>query len=119
MTLEAKNLNQPDETRTFDNGEMRVVNLAGATVGRAEFRPGWKWSNDVKPLAGTDSCQAPHTGYIISGRLHVRMDDGSEAEAGPGDAVAISPGHDAWVVGDETCVMIDWSGSANYAVPSS
>ena len=115
MTLEAKNLDHPDETRPFENGEMAVVNVAGVTVGRGLFRPGWRWSNDVKPIAGTESCQAPHTGYVISGRMHVIMDDGAEGEAGPGDAVVISPGHDAWVVGDEPCVLLDWSGVADYA----
>ena len=119
MTLAAKNLETPDETREFNNGEMRVVNVEGATIGLATFKPGWQWSNDVKPIAGTDSCQAAHTGYVISGRIHVRMDDGREADAGPGDAVVIAPGHDAWVVGDEPCVMLDWSGSANYAKPAS
>ena len=119
MTLEAKNLDTPDEKRGFDNGHMHIVNIAGATIGRAVFNPGWKWSNDVKPIAGTDSCQAPHTGYVVSGRLHVKMDDGAEAEAGPGDAFVISPGHDAWVVGDEPAVLLDWSGSADYAKPSS
>jgi len=118
VTLEAKNLDTPDEKRSFEHGEMHVVTVAGATIGRATFRPGWKWSNDVKPIAGTDSCQAGHTGYVISGRMHVKMDDGTEAEAGPGDGVVISPGHDAWVVGDEPCVMLDWSGSANYAKPA-
>jgi len=118
MTLEAKNLDKPDETRTFDNGEMAVVKVAGATIGRAVFQPGWKWSNDVKPVAGTDSCQTHHTGYVISGRMHVKMDDGTEGEAGPGDAIVISPGHDAWIVGDEACVILDWSGSATYAKPS-
>jgi len=106
MTMETKNL------------EMNVVNIGGATVGRAVFNPGWKWSNDVKPIAGTDSCQAPHTGYVISGSMHVVMDDGTEGDAGPGYAIAISPGHDAWIVGDEPCVMLDWSGSANYAKPA-
>ena len=115
MTLVAKNLDTPDETRSFEHGDLKLVTIEGATIGRAVFRPGWKWSNDVKPVAGTESCEAPHTGYVISGRLHVRMDDGTEAEAGPGDAVVISPGHDAWVVGNEPCVMLDWSGSANYA----
>jgi hypothetical protein len=118
MTLETKNLDTPDEKRSFEHGDMQVVNIAGATIGRAVFNPGWKWSNDVKPLAGTDSCEAPHTGYVISGRLHVRMDNGIEREAGPGDAFVISPGHDAWVVGDEPCVLLDWSGSANYAKPA-
>jgi Cupin domain len=118
MTLEAKNLDSPDETRSFENGELRIVNIAGAIVGRAVFKPGWKWSNDVKPIAGTDSCQAAHTGYIISGRMHVVMDDGREADAGPGDAFVIAPGHDAWIVGDEPCVALDWSGAANYAKPA-
>ena len=118
MTLEAKNLDTPDETRKFEHGEIRIVNVAGATVGRAVFNPGWKWSNDVKPIAGTDSCQAPHTGYVVSGRMHVVMDDGTEGDVGPGDAMVISPGHDAWIVGDEPCVVLDWSGSANYAKPA-
>ncbi len=117
MTLESKNLDAPDETRTFGHGSMGVVNVAGATIGRAVFNPGWKWSNDVKPIAGTDSCQAAHTGYVVSGRMRIVMDDGSASEVGPGDAVVISPGHDAWIVGDEPCVMLDWSGSANYAKP--
>jgi hypothetical protein len=118
MTLLTKNLDTPDEKRGFDHGEMNLVMIEGATIGRAVFRSGWKWSNDVKPIAGTESCQAPHTGYVISGRMHVVMDDGTEGEAGPGDAVVISPGHDAWVVGEEDCVMLDWSGSANYAKPT-
>jgi hypothetical protein len=117
MSLEAKSLDKPDETRTFDNGEIRVVNIAGATIGRAAFQPGWKWSNDVNPIAGTESCQAAYTGYIISGRMHVVMDEGTETEAGSGDAFVISPGHDAWIVGDEACVVLDWSGSATYAKP--
>ena len=118
MTLEAKSLDSPDETRTFTNGEMSIVSIAGATVGRAVFQPGWRWSNDVKPIAGTDSCQAAHTGYVLSGHMHVVMDDGTEGDASPGDAVVIAPGHDAWIVGDEPCVMLDWSGSANYAKPA-
>jgi len=118
MTLEAKNLDSPDEKRTFEHGGISIVNIGGAVIGRAVFEPGWKWSNDVKPIAGTDSCQAPHTGYIVSGRMHVKMDDGAEVEAGPGDAFVISPGHDAWIVGDEPCVALDWSGAANYAKPA-
>src|SRR5437763_16264230 len=117
MTLEVKNLDAPEEKRSFEHGSLALVNCAGATIGRAVFNPGWRWSNDVKPIAGTDSCQASHTGYTISGHLHVKMDDGTEADIGPGDALVISPGHDAWVVGDEPCVMLDWSGSADYAKP--
>lgn len=115
MTLEAKSLDAPEETRTFTHGHMDIVSVAGVTIGRAEFEPGWRWSNDVKPIAGTDSCQAAHTGYVVAGRMHIVMDDGAEHEVGPGDALVISPGHDAWIVGDETCVMLDWSGSATYA----
>ena len=118
MTLEIRNLESPDEKRSFDNGSLHIVDVAGATVGRAEFQPGWKWSNDVKPLAGTDSCQVAHRGYVVSGRMHIVMDDGTEGDLGPGDAIVISPGHDAWTVGDEACVMVDWAGSDTYAVPS-
>jgi len=113
--IEAKNLDSPEETRTFDKGRLDVVNIAGATIGRAVFEPGWKWSECVKPIAGTDSCQAGHTGYVLSGRLHVVMDDGTQADAGPGDAFVIAPGHDAWTVGNEPCVALDWSGAADYA----
>ena len=86
---------------------------------RAIFEPGWKWSESVKPIAGTDSCQVAHMGYQISGRMKVRMDDGSEQEFGPGDAGVIPPGHDAWVVGDEPVVFIDFQGAALYAKPQS
>lgn len=113
--LQGKNLGTPDETREFDKGKMDVVNLGEATVGRAVFEPGWKWSECVKPIAGTDSCQVSHLGYVVSGRMHVRMDDGSEIELGPGDAVVISAGHDAWILGDEPCVMLDFAGAGHYA----
>jgi quercetin dioxygenase-like cupin family protein len=109
-TLEAKNLGSPDETRPFaDKGRAEVVNVGGTTIIRGTFEPGWRWSEHVKPLAGTESCQAGHTGYMVSGRMHIRMDDGTEQEAGAGDAVRIEPGHDAWIVGDETCVFIDFT----------
>lgn len=77
--------------------------------------PGWRWSEHVKPIAGTDSCQAPHAAYVISGRMHVVMDDGTESDFGPGDVMIAPPGHDAWTVGDEACVCVDWSGVTNYA----
>lgn len=115
MILASKNLNTPDEVRSFDHGEMAVVTVAGVSVGRAVFEPGWRWSVDVRPLAGTTSCRVAHTGYVLAGRICVRMDDGTEAVAGPGDVFVIAPGHDGWVVGDEPCVMLDWSGSADYA----
>ena len=86
---------------------MAVITLGTATVGRATFQPGWKWSECVKPIAGTDSCEAAHLGYVVSGQMHVVMDDGTTADVRPGDLVNIAPGHDAWIVGDEPCVMID------------
>lgn len=118
--LISKSLNQPDETRPIPNGKgkVEVVNLGGAAVMRATFEPGWKWSEHVKPIAQTASCQVAHTGYIVSGRLHVRMDDGSEVEMGPGDASITPAGHDAWVVGDEPVVFLDFAGAATYAKPS-
>ena len=113
--LEAKSFDAPEETRTFDRGRMKLVTVGGTTVGRAVFEPGWRWSESVKPIVGTDSCQVAHTGYVISGRMHVVMDDGTEGEAGPGDAFMIAPGHDAWIVGDEACVVVDIQGASQYA----
>jgi hypothetical protein len=109
MTLEAKNLDTPDQKRSFEHGTMTVVTVAGATIVRAVFHPGWSWSTDIKPAAGTASCQVPHVSYVVSGRFGVRMDDGAEGEFGPGDAVVVSPGHDAWTIGDEPCVLIDFA----------
>ncbi len=93
----------------MDHGELEVVNLPGATFARAVFQPGWRWSTDVAPVLGTRSCQVAHSSYIISGRFHVRTDDGRECDFGPGDAHVVAPGHDAWVVGDEPCVAIDFT----------
>ena len=110
--LEAKSFSSPDETRPFaGKGKIDIVKLGDLPVGKGVFEPGWRWSVNVKPIAGTESCQALHVGYMISGRMRVVMDDGTEAEAGPGDAVHIEPGHDAWVVGDEPCVMVDFGAS--------
>lgn len=114
-TLEKKSLNTPDETRTFDKGRLDVVKLATGTIGRATFNPGWKWSECVKPIAKTESCQTSHFGYVVSGRMRVRMDDGTETEYGPGDAMQIAKGHDAWIVGSEPCVLIDVTGADHYA----
>ncbi|SCK23762.1 cupin domain-containing protein [Vogesella sp. LIG4] len=117
--LEKKALNEPDELRPFkdDMGRLAVVTLGDMTMGRGEFEPGWRWSEHVKPLAGTDSCQAAHTGVVLEGRIVVKMDDGSQMEYGPGDAFYMPPGHDAWVVGDQRCVLIDVTGVAKYAKP--
>jgi hypothetical protein len=107
MTLAYRNLDTPDQKRSFTHGDVHVVTLAGTTIVRATYGPGWRWSADVKPSAGTDSCQVAHNSYVISGRFAVRMDDGTQAEFGPGDALVVSPGHDAWVTGDEACILID------------
>ena len=114
-TIQGKNMGSPDEVRSFDKGKMDVVALENVTVGKATFEPGWRWSEAVKPIAGTDSCQVPHVGYVISGRMKVVMDDGTEEEFGPDDAVVIPPGHDAWTVGDEPCVILDFAGADEYA----
>ena len=113
--LDRKNFTGTDDIRTFAKGRMEVVTVGGATVGRATFEPGWRWSECVKPIAGTDTCQVAHLAYVMSGRMHVVMDDGTQGEGGPGDIVEIAPGHDAWIVGDEPCVLIDFQGASNYA----
>lgn len=113
--LERKDLRSPDETRQFPKGKVELVTLGGVTFGRATFEPGWKWSESVKQTAKTKSCEAPHTQYHISGRLRVKMDDGTEKEFGPGDVGVIPSGHDAWVVGNEPAVILDITGMTDYA----
>ncbi len=113
-----KGFNQPDETRPFKgHGHLDVVKLGQATIGRGVFEPGWKWSVDVKPLAGTATCQNEHTGYCISGAMTIKMDTGEKFTIRPGEAFYLRPGHDAWVEGNESCVLIDVSGFADYAKP--
>ena len=114
-TLQRKNVGTPDETRTFPQGTFTIVRLGDVAIARGQFQPGWRWSEDVKPVAGTELCEAPHQQYQVSGRVHVRMADGTEIEAGPGDVTSLPPGHDAWVVGDEPVVAIDWQGASVWA----
>jgi hypothetical protein len=113
--MEKKDLRSPDEIRQFPKGKVELVTLGGVTFGRATFEPGWKWSESVKPTVKTKSCEAPHTQYHISGRLRVKMDDGTEKEFGPGDVGVIPSGHDAWVVGNEPAVILDVTGMKEYA----
>ena len=114
-TLEKGSFNSPDETRPFQaHGRAEIVTLGDFSIGRGIFEPGWRWSDDVKPIAGTDSCQVGHTGVFIEGRMTGRSDDGTEVTYGPGDAFVMAPGHDAWVEGDETCIIFD----TGYAVGS-
>jgi hypothetical protein len=112
---EHKSFAEPDEVREFPNGRAEILRIGDAEVGRLIFEPGWRWSSDVKPIAGTSSCEAPHFQYHVSGRLHIVMDDGTEMVAGPGDITSLPSGHDAWVVGDEPVVAVDWYGASNYA----
>ncbi len=114
-TAESKNVGKPDETRKFERGRMELLNIGGGIVGKATFEPGWHWSEHVKPIAKTELCEAPHFMYQISGRMRVKMADGQEFEMGPGDVAVVPSGHDAWVVGDEAVVVIDWQGATNYA----
>jgi hypothetical protein len=114
-SMQKKSLAQPEETRVFPKGQLELVTVGGVTFGRATLQPGWKWSTSVQPLVKTKSCEAPHLQYHVSGRLAVRMDDGSEEEFGPGDVSLLPPGHDAWVVGDTPVVVVDISGMENYA----
>lgn len=113
--MERKSANQADETRTFDKGKIEITNVGGTAIGRATFEPGWKWSTSVKPIVKTESCQVNHTMYVVSGKMHVRMDDGTEQEFGPGDTGIVPPGHDAWVIGNERFVGIDFTGAKTYA----
>ena len=114
--FEHVSFDQPDEVRRGENWQMELVNLAGGVqVGRVTLQPGWRWTEDVKPVAGTELCMAPHQQYQLSGRVHVAMQDGTEIEAGPGEIMSLPPGHDAWVVGDEPVVAIDWQGASVWA----
>jgi uncharacterized RmlC-like cupin family protein len=114
-TIEKKSLNHPDETRKFPKGQLELVMLDGISVAKATFQPGWKWTESLRDIAKTDTCQASHNNYVISGRMHVKMDDGIEKEYGPGDVAVIPPGHDAWVIGKEPCVVLDFNGMTHYA----
>ncbi len=114
-SLSAKHLNTPDETRSIPQGKLEIVQLGDVTIGRAVLQPGWKWSESVKPIVKSESCDTAHTTYIVSGRMHVLMDDGTEQELGPGDAAIVPPGHDAWIVGSEPCVAIDFAGMSEFA----
>lgn len=113
--MEVKNLNASEETRVFDKGKLELVKIGGRTVGRATFQPGWKWSESVKPLVNTKSCEAPHFQYHVSGTLRVRMNDGTEKDLKPGDVSLLPTGHDAWVVGNDPVVVVDFQGMIDYA----
>jgi hypothetical protein len=112
---ELKDFSKPDEVREFPKGKVELVKIGNATIGRATFQPGWKWSESVQPLVKTTSCEAPHFQYHVSGVLMVKMDDGTVLECKPGDISLLPMGHDAWVVGNEPAVVVDFQGMIDYA----
>ena len=113
--MEWKNFNISDEVRTFDKGRLEIINIGGRTIGRATFQPGWRWSKSVKPLVNTKSCEAPHFQYHVSGTIRVKMDDGTERDFKAGDVSLLGAGHDAWVIGEEPVVVVDFQGMADSA----
>jgi quercetin dioxygenase-like cupin family protein len=114
MDLEIRRFDAPDERRTFDNGIFELVSAGGATIGRASYEPGWRWSEHVGPSVGTNLCEVEHLGVVLSGRAAVRMADGTEFVMSPGDVFAIPPGHDSWVVGDDPYVSLHLLGASAY-----
>lgn len=112
---DVKSFDIPDEVREFANGRLELLNIGGAIVGRAVLEPGWRWATSIQSIAGTKSCEAPHFQYHVAGVLRVKMDDGSEFDCRPGDLSRIPPGHDAWVVGDESVVIVDFQGMVDWA----
>jgi hypothetical protein len=116
--METKSFGVPDEVRKFDKGKVELVKIGGATIGRAVFEPGWRWSTSVKPIVNARSCEAPHFQYHVSGTIKVLMDDGTEKELKAGDVSLLPSGHDAWVVGNEPVVVVDFQGMVDYAKAS-
>jgi class 3 adenylate cyclase len=117
--IEVRTFSNPDETRVFEKGRADIVTLGDVTIGRTIAEPGWRWSEHIRPLAGTMSCQLHHLGFVVRGRIRVQMDDGTAQEMGPADIYDIPPGHDAWVVGDEDAEIFDWAGAmGTFAKPA-
>jgi hypothetical protein len=112
---ELKNFSKPDEVREFPKGKLELVKIGNATIGRATFQPGWKWSESLQPMVKTSSCEAPHFQYHVSGTIMVKMDDGTVLECKPGDVSLLPMGHDAWVVGNKPAVVVDFQGMLDYA----
>ena len=113
--IASKSFDSADEVRTPEKTQVDVVDLAGVKAARMTLQPGWRWSECIKPVVGGESCQVHHVGTVASGRIHVQHEDGTEGEVGPGDAYVIEPGHDAWVVGNEPVVVVDFHGASHYA----
>ncbi|MBF8259195.1 MAG: hypothetical protein HW377_1569 [Actinobacteria bacterium] len=112
---ELKGFGKAEEVRTFPKGKVELLTIGGATIGRATLEPGWRWSTSIQPIAKTRSCEAPHFQYHVAGTLKVVMDDGTELTCRPGDISSLPSGHDAWVVGDEPVVIVDFQGMKEFA----
>jgi hypothetical protein len=112
---ELKSFGKPEEVREFPKGRLELIKVGGATIGRAVFEPGWRWATSVQPIVKTSSCEAPHFQYHVAGVLRIRMDDGAEFDCKPGDVSLLPSGHDAWVVGNEAAVVVDFQGMLDYA----
>jgi len=112
---ELKKFQNPDEVRTFEKGKLELVNIGGGVVGRLILEPGWRWSKHVQPIAKTEWCEAPHFQYQVSGQLHIKMANGNEFDTGPGDVTSLPSGHDAWVIGQDPVMLVDWYGATEYA----
>jgi hypothetical protein len=115
---ELKSFGKPEEVREFPKGRLELIKVGGATIGRAVFEPGWRWATSVQPIVKTSSCEAPHFQYHVAGVLRIRMDDGAEFDCRPGDVSLLPSGHDAWVVGNEAAVVVDFQGMLDYATAS-
>ncbi len=113
--IEHRDFAEPDEVRTFERGHAEILRVGGTEIGRLVFEPGWRWSEHVRPIAGTELCEAPHFQYHLSGTLRIQTADGQEFDATPGQVTSLPAGHDAWVVGDEPVVVVDWYGASHYA----
>lgn len=117
VRAQKKSFAAPDDVRKFEKGKAEVVTLGEFAIGLGTFEPAWKWSTSVKPIAQTKSCEVEHGGYVLSGRMRIAMDDGTEFDIGPGDVFTIPPGHDAWTLGNEACKLVDFVGFRDYAKP--
>ena len=115
QTIEQRDFAEADEVRTFENGRAEILRMGDMEIGRLVLSPGWRWSENVKPIAGTELCEAPHFQYHVAGTLRIQTADGVEFDATPGQVTSLPAGHDAWVVGDEDVVVVDWFGASHYA----
>jgi hypothetical protein len=113
--VEINDFSSPDEVRRPQNTTVEVVKIGGGEIGRYTFQPGWRWSEHIKPVVGTESCQTEHVGYLVSGTLCVVSDDGTSGQISSGSVYRIAPGHDAWVVDDQPVVVVEFQGAATYA----